>query len=87
MVVEYDGGTVGSKKNTVGKNEKREDFGVLSKFGTLTRRKKTISPHDNADQRNIEEIEAEEAELVEKEGREAIESCLFLPQPDLRFFF
>ena len=87
MPVEYDGETVGSRKSVNGKPEKKEENSILSKFGTLTRRKKSVPPQDkqdNADTRNTEEIEAEEAELVEKEGREAIESCLFLPQPDLR---
>ena len=87
MPVEYDGETVGSRKSVNGKPEKKEENSILSKFGTLTRRKKSVPPQDkqdNADTRNTEEVEAEEAELVEKEGREAIESCLFLPQPDLR---
>lgn len=83
---EYDGGTIISKKNTMGKLDKKEDSGILSKFGTLTRRKKSIPPQDNGDTRNTEDVEAEEAELVEREGRDAIESCLFLPQPNLRFF-
>lgn len=81
---EFESGT--NKINTMSKSEKKEDGGILSKFGTLTRRKRSVPPQDNIDPRNAEEVEAEEAELVEKEGREAIESCLFLPQPDLRYF-
>lgn len=72
MPVEYDNGTVSSRKSN-----KKED-GLLGKFGTLTRRKKSVPPEET------EKHEEEEADLVEKEGREAIDSSLVLHQPDLR---
>lgn len=88
MPVELDTPTSGSRRNLSKKEE--GGGGILSKFGTLTRRKKSLPPEENTPEggattpRTPGEAEAEEAELVEREGRNAIESCLFLPQPDLR---
>jgi parvin len=61
------------------KSNKKED-GILSKFGTLTRRKKekSVPPEE------VEKKEEDEADEVEKVGKDAIDSSLVLPQPDLR---
>jgi len=84
MPVEYDTSTAGSRRS----GRKGEGStgggsgggGILGKFGTLTRRQKTpsVPPEDH------ERREEEEADLVEKEGKEAIDSSLILPQPNLR---
>jgi len=65
-----DNGTIKSNK---------KDDGVLGRFGTLTKRKKSV-PTTAPDK----EREDDEAEIVEKLGQEAIDSSLILPQPDLR---
>ncbi|KAI6192610.1 hypothetical protein M3Y99_01925000 [Aphelenchoides fujianensis] len=77
---EYDSGTTSSRK------AKKEDS-FLGKIGTLTRRKKSVPPEDRdapppAEQK--ERKEEDEAELLEKEGKEALDSCLVLRQPDLK---
>lgn len=56
----------------------------MSKFGTLTKRKKSVPPAGEAPPEETERKDEDEAELVEKMGKDAIDSCLLLPQPDLR---
>ncbi|KAL7074816.1 hypothetical protein ACQ4LE_005602 [Meloidogyne hapla] len=91
----YDDNTINSRNS-----KKDENNSILSKFGTLTKRnnnsnnKKQQSPPNNSQQQkfpnqnNLEEIPKEEkedeVEQVEKLGKDAIDSCLILPQPDLR---
>lgn len=71
---EYDNtGTIGSRKSA------KKEEGILGKFGTLTRRKKSVPPEEAT-----EKPEEDEAELIEKEGRDAIDSALVLHQPDLK---
>jgi parvin len=80
---EFDSGTTESRKT-------KKDEGFLGKLGgTLTRRKKSVPPADESSQQQQQTAPKEredenEAEAVEKEGREAIDSCLVLRQPDLR---
>jgi len=83
MPVEYDTSTAGSRRSGrkgEGSTGGGSGGGILGKFGTLTRRQKTpsVPPEDN------ERREEEEADLVEKEEKEAIDSSLILPQPNLR---
>lgn len=68
----------------------------MSKLGgTLTRRKKSVPPeerdpsqppasHPNETSVTKERREEDEAERLEREGQDALESCLVLPQPDLK---
>ncbi|KAI6189014.1 hypothetical protein M3Y98_00416300 [Aphelenchoides besseyi] len=77
---DYDAGTTSSRKT------KKEDS-FLGKIGTLTRRKKSVPPEDRDPQAAPEQKERKEeheAEQLEKEGKEALESCLVLFQPDLK---
>uniref|UniRef100_A0A914H222 Major facilitator superfamily (MFS) profile domain-containing protein n=1 Tax=Globodera rostochiensis TaxID=31243 RepID=A0A914H222_GLORO len=77
---EYEKSMGGNNK----KQQPREEEGsILSKFGTLTKRKKSVPPAD-ASAEEPERKDEDEAELVEKLGKDAIDSCLILPQPDLR---
>lgn len=58
---------------------------MFGKIGTLTRRKKSLTSHDDAANHPQEvDYDEVEADLVEKEGREAIDLSLLLPQPDLK---
>ncbi|CAD5218964.1 unnamed protein product [Bursaphelenchus okinawaensis] len=82
---EYESSTVQSRK---GKKDDKEG-GFLGKFGTLTRRKKSVPPEERGhsaekEQLTKEQKEEKEAELLEKEGKETLESCLVLHQPDLK---
>jgi parvin len=75
---EYDTGTTGSRK------QKKDEGGFLGKLGgTLTRKKKqgSVPPENPEDQPKTEE---EEAEIVEKEGRDAIDNHLQIRQPELK---
>lgn len=68
----------------------------MSKLGgTLTRRKKSVPPEErehsqpptnqpNEPPVNKERREEDEAEKLEREGQDALECCLILPQPDLK---
>lgn len=66
----------------------------MSKLGgTLTRRKKSVPPeereHSQPAAANNEPVpkerrEEDEAEKLEREGQDALECCLILPQPDLK---
>lgn len=64
----------------VSANDKKDE-GIFGKFGTLNRKKKTATQSDG---NQIEDPNAEETDDVENVGREAIDSTLVLPQPDLR---
>lgn len=76
---EYETGTAVSRK------AKKEDS-FLNKINTLTRRKKSVPPEE----RDVVPVESrerkddDEAEKLEKDGRYALESCLVLPEPDLK---
>lgn len=62
----------------------QDDGGFLGKLGgTLTRKKKqgSVPPQNPEEQQKAEE---EEVEVVEKEGREAIDNHLQIRQPDLK---
>uniref|UniRef100_A0A914YYX6 Calponin-homology (CH) domain-containing protein n=2 Tax=Panagrolaimus TaxID=55784 RepID=A0A914YYX6_9BILA len=75
---EYDSGTTGSRK------QKKDEGGFLGKLGgTLTRKKKqgSVPPENPEEQPKTEE---EEIEIVEREGRDAIDNHLQIRQPDLK---
>uniref|UniRef100_A0AC34F4M5 Calponin-homology (CH) domain-containing protein n=1 Tax=Panagrolaimus sp. ES5 TaxID=591445 RepID=A0AC34F4M5_9BILA len=75
---EYDSGTTGSRK------QKKDEGGFLGKLGgTLTRKKKqgSVPPENPEEQPKTEE---EEVEIVEREGRDAIDNHLQIRQPDLK---
>lgn len=79
----YDSGTA--------KSGKREEGGLFSKFGTLTKKKNKNEQQQQPTGQGgggpgeePERKEEDEADLVEKLGKDAIDSCLILPQPDLR---
>lgn len=55
----------------------------MNKFGTLTKKKKTPAPEEQAPPQP-QQTEEDEAEQIDREGREAIDSSLVLHQPDLR---
>uniref|UniRef100_A0A7E4V2E1 Calponin-homology (CH) domain-containing protein n=1 Tax=Panagrellus redivivus TaxID=6233 RepID=A0A7E4V2E1_PANRE len=74
---EYDSSTYGSRK------PKKEEGGFLNKLGgTLTRKKKQGSVPPPT-QEEIQQNEEKEVEVVEREGRDAIENHLIIRQPDL----
>ncbi|KAF7623357.1 hypothetical protein Mgra_00010301 [Meloidogyne graminicola] len=89
----YDDNTINSRTNY--KKDENSGGGILSKFSTLTNKsnnnnkgKQQTLPTINNSQNNQENIQKEkeedEIEQVEKLGKDAIDSCLILPQPDLR---
>lgn len=64
--------------------QSRKNEGFLNKFGTLTKRKKTPGPEDQPkDSKEPQQNEEDEAEQLDREGREAIDAALVLYQPDL----
>jgi|UniRef100_A0AC35FVE3 parvin len=77
---EYDSGTTGSRK------QKKDEGGFLGKLGgTLTRKKKQGSvPPENNNPEDQQKTEEEEIEIVEREGRDAIDNHLQIRQPDLK---
>ncbi|KAL3106819.1 hypothetical protein niasHT_018218 [Heterodera trifolii] len=79
---EYEKGTLGS--NSKKQQQREEEGSILSKFGTLTKRKKSVPPAGEGPAEETERKDEDEAEIVEKMGKDAIDSCLILPQPDLR---
>ncbi|KAI6171438.1 hypothetical protein M3Y97_01044600 [Aphelenchoides bicaudatus] len=88
MTHEYDSSTTASRKG------KKEDSFLSKLGGTLTRRKKSVPPEERessqppANQNEAaptkERRDEDEAERLEKEGQDALESCLVLPTPDLK---
>uniref|UniRef100_A0A914E2J6 Calponin-homology (CH) domain-containing protein n=1 Tax=Acrobeloides nanus TaxID=290746 RepID=A0A914E2J6_9BILA len=77
MPTDYDSGTAQSRKS-------KKDEGFLNKFGTLTKRKKTPGPEDQPKEKEAQPTEEDEAEQLDRDGRDAIDSALVLYQPDLR---
>jgi parvin len=77
---EYDSGTTGSRK------QKKDEGGFLGKLGgNLTRKKKQGSvPPENNNPEDQQKTEEEEIEIVEREGRDAIDNHLQIRQPDLK---
>jgi len=79
----YDDNTINSRNSS----NKKDENSILSKFGTLTKKnnnlnnKKQQSPPQ---EEILKEEKEDEVEQVEKLGKDAIDSCLILPQPDLR---
>jgi parvin len=77
---EYDSGTTGSRK------QKKDEGGFLGKLGgTLTRKKKQGSvPPENNNPEDQQKTEEEEIEIVDREGRDAIDNHLQIRQPELK---
>lgn len=79
MPTDYETGSVGTKKIN------KKDDGLFGKIGSLTRKKKTLTTQDDGATRSPDvDYSDVEADNIEKEGREAIDSNLLLPQPDLK---
>uniref|UniRef100_A0A914KXV4 Calponin-homology (CH) domain-containing protein n=1 Tax=Meloidogyne incognita TaxID=6306 RepID=A0A914KXV4_MELIC len=79
----YDDNTINSRNSS----NKKDETSILSKFGTLTKKNNNLNnkKQQSPPQEEIPKEEKEdEVEQVEKLGKDAIDSCLILPQPDLR---